>query len=329
MASPLNPIHSLLQILHVPLMHSLPHILRQQRPRNLHSMHNSLVLQPAQRRRHQVILPRQPLRQEMNRQYPRERRHGTQPKGQIGRIQQVVAQLSRHVSHFQRLNVAVPVGPEIVERSRPHVRRHAKRGSIHGSLSVQLFGLFLREAAEKGILDDDEGDEERGGGPFVQLGVVGVVPIALDVLVVAVDDGEDGILFLGGAVDGGVEETSRVLESLRDAGGEAGMEITALCETRVCELAEDGELSAKEVYVVYEEFSEQHGFLDGFMDQGREGLALPDCSGGRACLSCEWHDCTFSRKGRNMLDKRWEMAEKTRDNAGYLIVVLKCDMHVL
>lgn len=48
-------------------------------------------------------------------------------------------------------------------------------------------------------------------------------------------------------------------------------------------LAEDGELSAEEVDVVYQELPEQHGLLDGFVDERGEGLALPH-GGGRRWL---------------------------------------------
>lgn len=48
-------------------------------------------------------------------------------------------------------------------------------------------------------------------------------------------------------------------------------------------LAEDGQLAAEEVYVVYQELPEQHGLLDGFVDERGQGLALPH-GGGRRWL---------------------------------------------
>lgn len=221
MPRPLDPVHGPLQILHVLGVHGARHILRQQRPRQPHCARDSLELQPAQRGGHQVILPGQPRRQQVDGDEARERQQGAHVQRQADGIQQVAAQLARHVGDLEGLDVAVPVGPEVVERGRPHVGRHAQRGAVDGGLAVQRLHLVVGEAAEEGVLHGDEGDKERGRRPLVQLRVVGVVAVALDVPVVRVDDGEDGPLVVGRPVHGGVEEARRVLQPLRDARGEA------------------------------------------------------------------------------------------------------------
>ena len=58
------------------------------------------------------------------------------------------------------------------------------QAGVDGGLAVQRLHLVVREAAEEGVLHGDEGDEERGRRPLVQLRVVGVVAVALDVPVV-------------------------------------------------------------------------------------------------------------------------------------------------
>jgi hypothetical protein len=263
-----------------------------------------------QRRHGNAVLSLEPLWHPMNRQQPRHGRLRFQPERQLLRVQQVAGEAAGPVRHLERGDHAVPVLPKGVEGGRPHVGLHAQRGAVDGALPVEGLLLVARELAEKGLVDHDERDEERGGRPLVELGVVGVVGLSLDVgyisvvctgsaflflftryitgqdliegavllTVGTVNDAKDGLLFLARAVDGGVEEARRRLQAVEDAVGKVGVLVRALGEPRVRKLAQDGKLPARQVDgvvdVVFELVRLGNGFENVRLLEGDPDLAV-------------------------------------------------------
>lgn len=245
MSGTLNPAHGLSKILPALVMQGLPHRQRQEGVRNTQSVHGSLKLQPTQHRRLQVILPGQSLRQKMNSHKPPQRHGEPHPQRQLYGIEQIAAQLARHVSDLQRSDVMIPVRPELIKRRRPHLQRHAQGRPEDRELPEQRLQPVLRELPEEGRVHPDERHEERGRGPLVQLRVVGVVVVALDARVVAVDNGEHGVFLLARAVCRGGHEPHGVLEAVGDASREVGVVVASFGQSWMGELAQDGDLAAQ------------------------------------------------------------------------------------
>lgn len=127
-----------------------------------------------------TILSLETPRQPVDGQQPAQGGGGLQEERDLARLEQVSAEATGPVGDGARLDLAVPVLPELVQRRGPQLGWHPQRRAVHGRLLVQGFLLRPRELAEEGLVHRYECDEKGRGRPLVKFGVVGGVVFALD-----------------------------------------------------------------------------------------------------------------------------------------------------
>lgn len=265
----LNLLNRLLQIFHIIPAQTRSCLPRQMRINHRNITHNIMIHCTIKIRNLQPILPAQPFRKPLGRQQPCRWAHRLQPDWNLLRMQQFLAQAACPIRHFQRLDVVVPVHPEVIERRGPHLGWHAQRGAVDGGFFKERFHLLVAELAEEGFVHDKKRYKERGGGPFVKLRVIGRVSVTFDGGVGAVDDRENGFFLFGSSVDTDVEKSGRRLKAIQDTRGEVGVLKCALSKARMCKLAKDSILATEEEDAFVGVVKDFLGF-----GNGREGFGL-------------------------------------------------------